>query len=221
MTRPRRARVHQLAARGRGQPALHGDGRSRVGPRPGAPDVRADPRGRETVRPDVGAADAAGVVQTAQLLGELLAVGARQAPPGAGSAAAGRSRGEQAEKCRPQRNARAAGLALPSSRSAKATSVSPSSRRRPGRLPARPVGRLGGEDGGQSRRPRTVAPDPRPATAAARLTRALVWRAPQAATGASAPSAPGRRNPPQRSPADRSCSSRSLPFSSRSLRQPW
>ena len=32
---------------------------------------------------------------------------------------------------------------------------------------------------------------------------------------------PRPAQPPQRSPADRSCSSRSLPFSSRSLRQPW
>ncbi len=38
---------------------------------------------------------------------------------------------------------------------------------------------------------------------------------------ADAPSGPRPAQPPQRSPADRSCSSRSLPFSSRSLRQPW
>ena len=64
-------------------------------------------------------------------------------------------------------------------------------RRRPHRDMASQERRLG--DGRQIRRPRTAAPDPRSATAAARLTRALVWRAPQAATGASAPSAPDPR----------------------------
>ena len=76
----------------------------------------------------------------------------------------------------------------------------------------------GGEDGGQVRRPEKSPPglDRR----AARATRPRRLRRPPCCDGRRAVR-PRPAQPPQRSPADRSCSSRSLPFSSRSLRQPW